>query len=196
MASAAFGELWKCRPPYQKPDTRSPERETFERKIEGSCHCGKVKYWLSRDIPLSSKYCHCRDCRVLHGAPFQWAAIFFKADVAFENGTEGLRFYRSTSQSLEHELPCKVSCDACGSLIMDEGRNMALIFPTLLKLDREKLAQDFEAQCHIFYQERVMDIRDGKPKWSGLDQKSELLDEDGSLKGRQSDLWCSASQMM
>lgn len=48
------------RPPYQHV-------EGFEKKLEGSCHCGRVKYWLKRDKPLDAKYCHCRGCQVLHG---------------------------------------------------------------------------------------------------------------------------------
>jgi hypothetical protein len=71
------------------------------------------------------------------GAPFQWAAIFQKSDVAFENGMNSLKFYNSSSQESAHNLPCKVSCLHCGTLIMDEGRNMALMFPTLLSLNDE-----------------------------------------------------------
>lgn len=32
-------------------------------------------------------------------------------------------------------------------------------------------------RCHIFYPQRVVDIPDGKPKWTGLDKKSELMDD-------------------
>lgn len=31
-------------------------------------------------------------------------------------------------------------------------------------------------RMHIFYSKRVLDVPDGKPKWSGIDKKSELLD--------------------
>ena len=31
-------------------------------------------------------------------------------------------------------------------------------------------------RMHIFYDQRVVDIPDGKPKWKGLDEKSEQLD--------------------
>lgn len=37
-------------------------------------------------------------------------------------------------------------------------------------------------RCHIFYSQRVVDIPDGKPKWSKLDGKSELVDDVGDLK--------------
>ena len=48
------------RPPYQHV-------EGFEKKLEGSCHCGRVKYWLRREKPLDATYCHCHGCQVLHG---------------------------------------------------------------------------------------------------------------------------------
>ncbi|KAL7953199.1 Mss4-like protein [Trichoderma compactum] len=180
---------WETQLPYQEPD------RNFDKVLEGACHCGRVKYWLSKDKPLASKYCHCGDCKVIHGAPFQWAAIFQKSDVAFQKGAESLRFYNSGLQSPEHKLPCKVSCSHCGTLIMDEGRNMVLLFPTLLSFQNEAQKKNFAVQyviswdfglnttsniacmCHLFYPQRVVDLPDGKPKWAGLDNKSELVDE-------------------
>lgn len=56
---------WENEPPYKPPS----QRPDFTAQHRGSCHCGRVKYSLSRDRPLASKYCHCRDCQVLHGKP-------------------------------------------------------------------------------------------------------------------------------
>lgn len=74
------------------------------------------------------------------GAPFQWAAIFEKEDINFTNGHNELGWYDSGDKTTEHKLPCKVSCAYCRSPIMDEGRNMILLFPTLIKFksDAEK----------------------------------------------------------
>ena len=101
-----------------------------------------MQYQLRRDKALASKYCHCADCQILHGvcspprflsfhlliltsqAPFQWATIFHKTDLAFINGTDGLVFYHTPSRSTERILPCKVSCAHCRTPIMDEGRRM------------------------------------------------------------------------
>lgn len=78
---------------------------------------------------------------------------------------------------------------------MDEGRNMVLLFPTLLKFQNQIQKKNFEVQyvapnigfedhvsdstcrCHLFYPQRVVDLPDGKPKWTGLDGKSELVPE-------------------
>lgn len=46
---------WKKRPPYKIHDSNGD----FNALYEASCHCGKVKYQLSRDAPLDSKLCHC-----------------------------------------------------------------------------------------------------------------------------------------
>lgn len=31
--------------------------------------------------------------------------------------------------------------------------------------------------CHIFYSRRVVDIPDGKPKWDGLNDQSDLIED-------------------
>lgn len=54
---------WKHRAPYR---LREPN-ENFKSRYEASCHCGKVKYQLSREEPLDSKLCHCTTCQTQHG---------------------------------------------------------------------------------------------------------------------------------
>lgn len=41
---------------------------------------------------------------------------------------------------------------------MDEGRNMILLFPTLIKFKSEEAKQKFKPHLHMFYKERVIDI--------------------------------------
>lgn len=52
---------WSTEAPYRKPD------KNFEKNILGSCHCELVQYWLSREVPLTTKFCHCEDCQIIHG---------------------------------------------------------------------------------------------------------------------------------
>lgn len=54
---------WKTRPPYQIHNSN----EDFDVKHEAECHCGRVKYQLSREDPLDSKLCHCTTCQKQHG---------------------------------------------------------------------------------------------------------------------------------
>lgn len=66
---------------------------------------------------------------------------------------------------------------------MDEGRNMILLFPTLLEgITTPEGRKAFEAKCHMFYPQRVVDFRgDGIKKFSGLEDESDLLDDDGNV---------------
>ncbi|KAI0009607.1 Mss4-like protein [Xylariaceae sp. FL0662B] len=186
MASAADNEedeKWKSKPPYRV----TPADEQSDKRWMARCHCGRIRYWLSREKPLAAKFCHCVGCQALHGAPFQWAAIFEKADVHFERGAAGLAFYHAGAREARHRLPCKVSCAHCRAPIMDEGRRVALLFPGLIDFRGAAERRLFEPQCHIFYGQRVVDIPDGKPKWSGLDGQSELMEEaeEGGKEERQ-----------
>lgn len=153
----------------------SADDESFVARYRARCHCGAVRYELRAD-PVDAKLCHCNDCRILHGAPMQWAAIFHKKDVRFVAGVEYLRFYNSACRRHERLLPCKVSCASCGAPIADEGRNMWLAFPTLFDFGTPpRVPKVFQPSCHIFYGMRVIDVLDDLPKWSGHKDRSTLL---------------------
>ena len=55
-------ERWKYRVPYRAHE----KNEYFDAKYEANCHCGAIKYQLSREAPLASKLCHCVDCQAQH----------------------------------------------------------------------------------------------------------------------------------
>lgn len=67
-----------------------------------------------------------------------------------ENGASGLSFYSSGQKLREHQLPCKVSCSYCHTPIMDEGRNMVLLFPELLDLG-EAGRKEFGIRYVVFF---------------------------------------------
>jgi hypothetical protein len=61
---------------------------------------------------------------------------------------------------------------------MDEGRKMILLFPTLIEgINTPEGREAFKATCHMFYPQRVVDVRDGLPKFKGLADESERVDE-------------------
>ncbi len=143
----------------------------FIAKYSASCYCCAVQYEVKAD-PVDAKVCHCLACQKLHGAPMQWAAIFHKNDVRIIQGMEHLHFYNTELNRHERILPCKVSCNLCGTLIADEGRNMWLAFPSLFDFEGRVVPEKFKPTCHIFYGVRVMDMNDNLPKWSGHKDKS------------------------
>ncbi len=60
------GNEWKFKDPYRIHD-KEGAMGGFKALYEGHCHCGRVKFQLSRERPLESKFCHCGTCQVLHG---------------------------------------------------------------------------------------------------------------------------------
>lgn len=67
---------WKYRAPYKVHEND----KNFSVRYEGSCHCGKVKYQLSRDKPLDAKFCHCTTCQKIHGKNMNpWVKSSFNA---------------------------------------------------------------------------------------------------------------------
>lgn len=70
--------------------------------------------------------------------------------MAFEHGVRDLGFYSSGAKKPTHNLPCKVRCTNCGSPIMDEGRNMILLFPGLIKFQgNEEIKKNFQPEYEI-----------------------------------------------
>jgi hypothetical protein len=67
QAGTSDDDAWKHKEPYRIHG----KNEEFETRWNGGCHCGRVKYQLSREVPLDAKYCHCTTCQRLHGVrPF------------------------------------------------------------------------------------------------------------------------------
>lgn len=65
---------------------------------------------------------------------------------------------------------------------MDEGRNMILLFPTLIEgINTPAGRKAFRPSCHMFYSQRVCDLKDGVEKWTGLDFASDKLDDNGKV---------------
>ncbi|KAI5888684.1 uncharacterized protein SCHCODRAFT_02637391 [Schizophyllum commune H4-8] len=167
---------WRTQPPYAPAEGQKIAYYTV------SCYCSRVEYTIYAERPLDSKFCHCTECQRLHGAPMQWAAIFHKTSLRFTpSSLPHLAFYHAPTDTQAHTLPCKVACAHCRAPLLDEGRNMLMVFPSLIYFhdppkdgsvdmlaksaaEKRKL---FLPKCHIFYGSRVVDILDGKPKYRG-----------------------------
>lgn len=93
------------------------------------------------------------------------------------NKDDSLHFFSTEAIAGEHNVPCKVSCNVCRSPLLDEGRNTVLAYPSSFNFPDHKVPLDFQPTAHIFYSQRVMEVPDGVPKWSGHKGESELLQE-------------------
>ncbi|KAJ9112245.1 hypothetical protein QFC22_006329 [Naganishia vaughanmartiniae] len=172
------------RPPYALSDEK--KKNGFNAKYTGKCYCGNVTFEIDSD-PTDATYCHC--------APYQWAAILHKDALHIKTGYDDLHFYSAQHKKMEYVLPCKVSCGQCQSIIMDEGRNMALLMPTLIDGMGEagplKDNGPFRATHHMFYKTCVEPVHDELPKFGGkkgedpLDEAAEKMAKDVEKKNKE-----------
>lgn len=156
------------------------------RIYHASCYCGRVQYDVRGD-PASAKICHCSGCQLLHGAPFEWVAIYHKDNVRFQPASlKYLHFYNSetdkgwtSKEAANRELPVKVSCSHCRTPVADEGKHMWLAFCTLFGFTKEAtIPKAFQPSCHLFYKQRCIDINDAKTKWEGQKKLSARYKEE------------------
>ncbi|WWC99571.1 hypothetical protein V866_006475 [Kwoniella sp. B9012] len=201
---------WLKEPPFSV----GADKDGWETKWRESCWCGKVAF-VYNDDPAGSKICHCEDCQRLHGAPYQHSCIFHKKNVRLDSDADPkwIGFLSAHGEvhplsSTPTPLPRKISCRACGSPLMDEGRNMIMAFPPAFEWTRthkevkqskeqnkdgnhgeegdsgkgarkvQGFPSELKADCHIFYERRCVDVKDGLPKWRGHKEKSDLMKDD------------------
>ncbi|CAO1614370.1 unnamed protein product [Jaminaea pallidilutea] len=162
------GYLFK--PPYYW------QSKEFETKYKASCWCGRIKFEYHGD-PIDAKHCHCTQCQRLHGAPFQWAALYHKTSVRLAHDCDPsfLSFFSTHTKYSEHLVPCKIACAQCHSPLMDEGRNMVMAYPSSFQFKDGHVPPAFAPSAHIFYGESIVEVDDGVPKWSGHKDHSEIL---------------------
>lgn len=76
------------------------------------------------------------------------------------HGHHDLEWYDPTEKTIAHKLPCKVRCAYCHSPIMDEGRNMILLFPSLIHLKTEQDRAYFKPR-YVWYLSFPLSCGDG-----------------------------------
>ncbi len=121
----------------------------------GSCYCGAVKVSVEGP-PAAAAYCHCQDCRKWHSAPINAWSIWPDAKVQIDG---------PVITSTVSEQSRRVSCKKCGGCVanLKPAVNMTVIYP--MTLAGPEATFRFDPQFHIFYNERVMDVSDGLPKF-------------------------------
>jgi hypothetical protein len=135
--------------------------------LRGRCLCGAIELALEPPTDFLS-ICHCRSCRVSHGAPMvAWTSVP-RERFTIVKGEPRLRWFRS-SRWIRWGF-----CDTCGSRLLyvadAEGH------PESPKTDRIYVAAaclegelDRPLEAHVSYEERVpwFDFTDALPKYRG-----------------------------
>ena len=90
-------------------------------KIEGSCHCGKVRFSCEAYAPVPFLHCYCSICRKTAGGSGSAINLGARADTLEIEGREHLGVYRA--RIAEEDSGCRVSsgqrhfCSGCGSAL-------------------------------------------------------------------------------
>ncbi|KAJ3136999.1 hypothetical protein HK101_003936 [Irineochytrium annulatum] len=153
-------------------------------QVTGACSCGAVTIKVDQKKIDHVSYCHCNSCRCWHSAP---VALYMAIKPPYTHTIEGQVLcrrtydgdnwatYRSRCASCRCDLGCRVEMK--GSMPVDGEMKMESedYLPVALFFGGEgsKVGWDDKIpkpNMHSFYSLRVIDIKDGLPKyetWKG-----------------------------
>ena len=125
------------------------------RTYEGRCFCGAVEL-VATGRPVGMGFCHCASCRAWGAAPVNAFTLWKTDSVELVRGDVGV--YHKTDMS--H----RKFCSRCGGHLMTAHPPLGLVDVYAATLP--ELA--FAPELHVHYQERVLPLRDGLPKFREL----------------------------
>lgn len=121
---------------------------------QGECFCGAVKIEVNGE-PEGMGYCHCRSCRSWSGGPVNGFTLWKPENVHITDGEADVATFAKT------EMSERKYCGRCGGHLMTNHPGLGVVdvfsatLPTLA----------FQPGLHINYQETVLPMKDGLPKF-------------------------------
>jgi hypothetical protein len=132
-----------------------------KRTYTGTCFCGAVEITVTGE-PMAMGYCHCGSCRHWSGAPVSTYTIWSPDSVKVTKGEGSVGTYNKT------EFSFRKWCKLCGGHLYSEHPTagvidvMAAVIPDL----------SFKPDAHINYQETVLPMKDGLPKFKDFPEEA------------------------
>ena len=130
------------------------------------CYCGAVSVTVEGP-PNANAFCHCSDCRHFTGAVGVAAQIYDVDKVTLTGDVIGRGINAASNRK---------ACAKCGGCVLNDHQHSMKCLGVYAGLFEDK----WEPEFHLFYPERIMDVKDGKPKfkdmpgmWGGSDEKVE-----------------------
>jgi len=131
-------------------------------KIDGSCHCGFIKY--EAEINPDQVYvCHCADCQSISGSPFRWAVYLPEEDFKLVSGKPKTYAKISDNGATSHQLFCPECASPLYSTQLGEGpRFINLRLGTARQ--RSQLPPKLQVWCR------------SAQRWVGIEEPTEKLE--------------------
>ena len=123
-------------------------------KYRGSCFCGAVEIEVT-GAPAGMGYCHCSSCRHWSAGPVNAFTLWQPDAVKVTKGKENLITYNKTPVSY------RKTCKLCGGHVMTDHPPLKLVDVYAAIIPELK----FKPGLHVNYQETVLPIKDGLPKF-------------------------------
>ena len=120
----------------------------------GACFCGEVTFEVSGE-PVAMGYCHCTSCRHLSAGPVNAFSLWKPDALKVTQGAASIGTYNKTPISF------RKWCTKCGGHLFTDHPTLGVVDIYVALLPQ----LEFEPGVHVNYQETVLRIHDGKPKF-------------------------------
>ncbi|HET6545231.1 MAG TPA: GFA family protein [Rhodanobacteraceae bacterium] len=121
------------------------------------CFCGAVEVSV-RGEPEAMGYCHCDSCRRWSAGPVNAFSLWKPDAVRITRGEDKLGSYAANPSSQRRW------CMVCGGHVLTEHPGMGLVDVYAAVIDD----LDFVPGVHVHYQEHVLPMADGLPKFKDV----------------------------
>ena len=120
----------------------------------GQCFCGAVEVQAEGE-PAGMGYCHCQSCRSWSGGPVNAFSLWPPASIKVTKGQDKLATFTKNPSS-ERQY-----CAVCGGHLMTNHPGLKLVDVFAATIP----SLDFKPGLHVNYQETVLHMKDGLPKF-------------------------------
>jgi hypothetical protein len=105
--------------------------------------------------PVAMGYCHCESCRTWSAGPVNAFSLWNPEALKVTRGAQSIGRFNKTPGSTRQW------CTKCGGHLFTDHPGMKLVDVYAAMLPQ----LEFQPGVHVHYQETVLPIRDGKPKF-------------------------------
>ena len=130
---------------------------TKENTYNGACFCGAVQFTVTGE-PVAMGYCHCDSCRQWSAGPVNAFTLWKPDALRVTQGADSIGTFNKTPGS------SRKWCKTCGGHLFTEHPHWNLVDVYAAVTPQVS----FKPGVHVNYQETVLPIKDGLPKFKDV----------------------------